>query len=99
MRTSHPSASRPAAMRPDRGGGRLSNGAGTIFAAGDVVGFPSLAATSIEQGRLAALAAFSEGASSQPAPLPYGIYTMPEIPFVGLNERELTDAAQPYVRG
>jgi NAD(P) transhydrogenase len=70
-----------------------------IFAAGDVIGFPSLAATSMEQGRLAALEAFGQPASSLPALLPYGIYTIPEISFVGRGERELTEAAVPYVAG
>jgi NAD(P) transhydrogenase len=70
-----------------------------IFAAGDVIGFPSLAATSMEQGRLAALAAFGVPASPMPDLLPYGIYTIPEISFVGRGERELTDAAVPYVVG
>jgi NAD(P) transhydrogenase len=70
-----------------------------IFAAGDVIGFPSLAATSMEQGRLAALAALDEPAKSMPTLLPYGIYTIPEISYVGLNERELTEAAVPYVIG
>ena len=70
-----------------------------ILAAGDVIGFPSLAATSMEQGRLAALAAFDEPANSLPRLLPYGIYTIPEISFVGRDERALTAAAVPYVRG
>jgi NAD(P) transhydrogenase len=70
-----------------------------IFAAGDVIGFPSLAATSMEQGRLAALAAFDRPAKSMPNLLPYGIYTVPEISFVGLTERELTESAVPYVVG
>jgi NAD(P) transhydrogenase len=70
-----------------------------IFAAGDVVGFPSLAATSMEQGRLASLAALGEPAKSLPGLLPYGIYTIPEISFVGRSERELTEAAVPYVVG
>jgi NAD(P) transhydrogenase len=70
-----------------------------IFAAGDVIGFPSLAATSMEQGRLAALAALGERAGSMPALLPHGIYTIPELSFVGRNERELTEASVPYVVG
>lgn len=70
-----------------------------IFAAGDVIGFPSLAATSMEQGRLAALAAFEQPACALPALLPFGIYTIPEISFVGATERELTDDAVPYVTG
>jgi NAD(P) transhydrogenase len=70
-----------------------------IFAAGDVVGVPSLAATSMEQGRLAALAAVGEPVKSLPDLLPYGIYTIPEISFVGQGERELRDAEVPYVVG
>jgi NAD(P) transhydrogenase len=70
-----------------------------IYAAGDVIGFPSLAATSMEQGRRAALAAFDEPASALPPLLPYGIYTIPELSFVGRGERELTDASVPYVCG
>ena len=64
-----------------------------------MIGFPSLAATSMEQGRLAALAAFGQPLRSMPDLLPYGIYTIPEISFVGRTERELTDAAVPYVVG
>jgi NAD(P) transhydrogenase len=70
-----------------------------IFAAGDVIGFPSLAATSLDQGRLAALAAFDEPAHAVDGLLPYGIYTIPELSFVGRNERELTEEAVPYVVG
>jgi NAD(P) transhydrogenase len=70
-----------------------------IFAAGDVIGFPSLAATSMEQGRLAALAALGQPARSLDGLLPYGIYTIPEISFVGSGERELTAAGVPYVAG
>ena len=74
-----------------------------ILAAGDVIrfpgiGFPSLAATAMEQSRLAALAAFGEP-SSRPALLPYGIFTIPEISFVGSHERKLTESQVPYVRG
>jgi NAD(P) transhydrogenase len=70
-----------------------------IYAAGDVIGSPGLAATSIEQGRLAALAAFGEPARPMPELLPYGIYTVPEVSFVGRTEAQLTEAAVPYVRG
>ncbi len=70
-----------------------------IFAAGDVVGFPCLAATAREQGRLAALAALGQPARSLPRLLPYGIYTIPEISFVGATERELTQDEVPYVVG
>jgi NAD(P) transhydrogenase len=51
----------------------------SIFAAGDVIGFPSLAATSAEQGRLAACHAFGIPVGTRASPLPVGIYTIPEI--------------------
>jgi NAD(P) transhydrogenase len=70
-----------------------------IFAVGDVIGFPSLAATSMEQGRLAASTASGLEAHSMPALLPYGIYTIPEISVVGANEQDLTEAGSPYVVG
>jgi NAD(P) transhydrogenase len=70
-----------------------------IYAAGDVIGFPSLASTSLEQGRLAACRAFGAEAKSTPALFPYGIYTVPEISYVGKNEEELTQANVPYEMG
>jgi NAD(P) transhydrogenase len=70
-----------------------------IYAAGDVIGFPSLAATSMEQGRLAACHAFGQRAGTPAGPLPIGIYTIPEISFVGRTEEELTAAAVPYEIG
>jgi NAD(P) transhydrogenase len=70
-----------------------------IFAAGDVVGSPHLAATAQEQGRSAALAAFGERAGSGQLLLPFAIYTIPEIAFVGRGERELIERAVPYVVG
>jgi NAD(P) transhydrogenase len=70
-----------------------------IYAAGDVIGFPSLASTSSEQGRLAASEAFGLETRSRDALLPFGIYSIPEISYVGKNERELTDAAVPYEVG
>ena len=70
-----------------------------IYAAGDVVGFPALAATSMEQGRLAC-EHFMGGASRfSPELMPYGIYTIPEISMVGRTEEELTAAAIPYEIG
>jgi NAD(P) transhydrogenase len=69
-----------------------------IFAAGDVVGWPALAATSMEQGRLASAHAFGEHASMSEL-LPVGIYTIPEISYVGRTEEELTEAAVPYEVG
>ena len=70
-----------------------------IYAAGDVIGFPSLASTSMEQGRLAACHAFGVETQSAPSLFPYGIYTVPEISFVGRNEEELTQQNIPYEVG
>jgi NAD(P) transhydrogenase len=69
-----------------------------VYAAGDVIGWPALAATSMEQGRLAAAHAFGVKASMS-AVLPIGVYTIPEISYVGRTEEELTDAAVPYEVG
>ena len=70
-----------------------------IYAAGDVIGFPSLASVSMEQGRLAAAHAFGLGLQSNPANYPYGIYTIPEISFIGKTEEQLTDEDVPYEVG
>jgi NAD(P) transhydrogenase len=70
-----------------------------IFAVGDVAGPPGLAATSMEQGRIAALHAFGEPVMSLPDLVPTGIYAIPEISYVGKTEEELTEAAVPYVVG
>lgn len=70
-----------------------------IYAVGDVIGFPSLASTSMEQGRLAAAHAFGIPTNSIPELFPYGIYTIPEISMVGKNEEELTEAGIPYEIG
>jgi len=70
-----------------------------IFAAGDVVGLPSFAAGTMEQGRLAALAAFGRAPSSAGAPLPHALYTIPEVAFVGPGERDLTRAGVPWIAG
>ena len=70
-----------------------------IYAAGDVIGWPSLAATSMEQGRLAAANAFDYEVASMNELLPFGIYTIPEISFAGKTEEELTAAAVPYEVG
>jgi NAD(P) transhydrogenase len=70
-----------------------------IYAAGDVIGFPALAATSMEQGRLASSHMFHQ-LTQAPSPLfPYGIYTIPEISMVGQNEQELTKLNLPYEVG
>ncbi|HLY41748.1 MAG TPA: Si-specific NAD(P)(+) transhydrogenase [Terracidiphilus sp.] len=71
-----------------------------IFAVGDVVGFPALASVSMEQGRVAASRAFNDhAASSNPSFYPYGIYTIPEISFIGKTEEQLTDEDVPYEVG
>jgi NAD(P) transhydrogenase len=70
-----------------------------IFAAGDVIGYPSLAATSSEQGRLAACHAFGVEAGPMAAHFPVGIYAIPEISMVGAPEHELTAARVPYETG
>lgn len=70
-----------------------------IYAAGDVIGFPSLAATSSEQGRLAARHAFEMGPSQMAEHFPIGIYSVPEISMVGKTEHELTAAKVPYETG
>jgi NAD(P) transhydrogenase len=69
-----------------------------IFAAGDVIGGMALAATSMEQGRLAAAHAFGEAAAMNDL-IPVGIYTIPEIAYVGRNEEQLTAQAIPYEVG
>ena len=69
-----------------------------IYAAGDVIGGPALAATSMEQGRLASAHAFGEQATMSEL-IPIGIYTIPEISYVGRNEEELTAEAVPYEVG
>ncbi|HMC83479.1 MAG TPA: Si-specific NAD(P)(+) transhydrogenase, partial [Candidatus Polarisedimenticolia bacterium] len=70
-----------------------------IYAAGDVIGFPALASTSMEQGRLASCHMFGGACSHRPELLPYGIYAVPEISMVGRTEQELTEAKVPYEFG
>jgi NAD(P) transhydrogenase len=71
-----------------------------IYAVGDVVGFPALASVSMEQGRMAAARAFNDkAATSNPGFYPYGIYTIPEISFIGKTEEQLTDEDVPYEVG
>ena len=71
----------------------------SIYAVGDVIGFPALAATSMEQGRLSVRYAFGVDLSPLPSLLPYGLYTIPEISMVGQTEEELTSAGIPYEIG
>jgi NAD(P) transhydrogenase len=95
----------PAAGLPADDRGRLKVNANFqtdvphIYGVGDVVGFPSLASTSMEQGRLAACHAFGAPAKVVPELFPYGIYTIPEISTVGRNEQELSEAGVPYEVG
>ncbi len=86
--------------------GRLAVAAGDfrtevphIFAAGDVIGFPSLASTSMEQGRIAACKAFDRGAPAPPAFFPYGIYAVPEISTIGMTEEEARHGNIPFECG
>jgi NAD(P) transhydrogenase len=70
-----------------------------IYAAGDVIGFPALAATSMEQGRLAISHMLGIPVKTAPHLLPFGIYTIPEISMVGRTERELTANKVKYEVG
>ena len=71
-----------------------------IFAVGDVIGFPSLASVSMEQGRIAVARAYGdENEQSNPGFYPYGIYTIPEISFIGKTEEQLTEEDVPYEVG
>jgi NAD(P) transhydrogenase len=70
-----------------------------IYACGDVIGFPSLASVSMEQGRIAVAHAFGKAFTSNPSYFPFGIYTIPEISFIGKTEEQLTDEDVPYEVG
>ena len=70
-----------------------------IYAAGDVIGFPALASTSAEQGRLAACHMFGVSTHSVPDLFPFGVYSIPEMAWVGKNEAELTKAGVPFETG
>jgi NAD(P) transhydrogenase len=70
-----------------------------IYAAGDVIGFPALASTSMEQGRLASCHMFGAYCESRKDSIPYGVYTIPEISIVGKTEHELTREKVPYEIG
>lgn len=67
-----------------------------IYAAGDVIGFPALASTSMQQGRHAACHAFGHPDRSETSLLPYGIYAIPEISMVGQTEEQLKQADIPF---
>jgi NAD(P) transhydrogenase len=70
-----------------------------LYAVGDIIGFPALASTSMEQGRLATCHAFGEASCSFPRSFPYGIYTIPEMSYAGATEEELTERKVPYEVG
>jgi len=70
-----------------------------IYAAGDIIGFPALASTSMQQGRHAACHAFGISCTTQSELMPYGIYSIPEISMVGRNEDDLTKNGIPYAVG
>jgi len=70
-----------------------------IYAAGDCIGFPSLASTSMDQGRLAVSRMFQASTALKQYPFPYGIYTIPEISIIGKTEQELTESKIPYEVG
>jgi NAD(P) transhydrogenase len=71
-----------------------------IYAAGDVVGFPGLASTSMEQGRVAMCHAFHISYKTRVNPLfPYGIYTIPEMSYIGATEEELKQKGADYLAG
>src|SRR5262249_27673595 len=91
-------------LQPDKRGRLTVNAsyqtdAPHIYAVGDVVGFPSLASTSMEQGRLAACHMCGEPMTSMPELFPYGIYAIPEISMVGKTEAQLTAEGVPYESG
>jgi NAD(P) transhydrogenase len=93
-----------AGLKPDARGKLVVNScfqtdAPHIYAAGDVIGFPALASTSMEQGRLAGCHMFGLPCEQMSNLFPYGIYTIPEISMVGQNEEKLTKDKVPYEVG
>ena len=70
-----------------------------VYACGDVIGFPALASTSMEQGRMASCHIFGSATSIPPNLIPYGVYTIPEISMVGATEEQLTKDKVPYEVG
>jgi NAD(P) transhydrogenase len=70
-----------------------------IYAAGDIIGFPSLASTSMEQGRIAACHAFDAPVHAAPEFFPYGIYSVPEISMIGISEEQARERGIPYECG
>ena len=70
-----------------------------VYAAGDVIGFPALASTAMEQGRQAVFHMFGHPTTAMPDLYPLGIYSVPEISMVGKTEKQLTDEGIPYEAG
>jgi NAD(P) transhydrogenase len=70
-----------------------------IYAAGDIIGFPSLASTSMEQGRIAACHAFDAPSQAPPEFFPYGIYSVPEISTIGMTEEQARERGIAYECG
>lgn len=70
-----------------------------IYAVGDVIGYPSLASTGMEQGRIAVCHAYGVEAKSMPSLFPFGIYAVPELAWVGATEEELTAKSVPFETG
>jgi NAD(P) transhydrogenase len=93
-----------AGLKPDARGRlsvneRFQTAVPHIYAAGDVIGFPALASTSMQQGRHASCHAFGHPDRTDNSLLPYGIYSIPQISMVGRNEEELMQAEVPYAVG
>lgn len=78
---------------------RFQTSCPNVYAAGDVIGFPSLASTSLEQGRIAVLDALGEKVHKKPEFFPYGIYAVPEMSTVGMSEGEVISRKIPYEVG
>ena len=103
-RDRHAEPARRSASRPNKRGyievdGDYRTKVPHVFAVGDCSGGFGLAATAMEQGRLAALHAFERPVSSMPELLPTGVYAIPEIAMVGRTEEDLTESGVPYVTG
>ncbi|HEY6073950.1 MAG TPA: FAD-dependent oxidoreductase, partial [Anaerolineales bacterium] len=71
-----------------------------VYAAGDVIGFPALAATSMEQARVAMIHAFGKDHEERLSPvLPFAVYAIPEVSMVGKTEDECKAGGLPYIVG
>ncbi|MBL4702253.1 MAG: Si-specific NAD(P)(+) transhydrogenase [Phycisphaeraceae bacterium] len=70
-----------------------------IYAVGDIIGFPALASTAMEQGRIAVCHAYDQPIHSMPELFPFGVFTIPELSMVGKTEQQLTKEGIPYEAG